>query len=59
MPNALASDITALAHNKKANFILSCLGGGFVTEWIIIYESVARFVHNMYQYRALKYKEFL
>ena len=55
MPSALSSDIDNLNNKEKTVFILSGFRGEYIPEWKMTYVCVARFVHEMYKERNVKY----
>ena len=56
MPSEMIQHISCLNEEDKSRFILTCLGGGYVSEWIQIYSNIAMFVTNMYVIRDVIYK---
>ena len=57
MPPNMVIHVNSLNEEGKTKFILTCLGGSYVIEWLKIYSLIAQFVTNMYRIRDKLYKE--
>ena len=57
MPHIMREHVNNLNDEDKTRFILTGLGGGYVSEWLSIYSCIAIYVTTMYKLRDALYKE--
>ena len=57
MPMAMKESVRLMNEVDKTKYVLSCLGGSFVSEWTPLFGEVAIFVSRMYIARDSMYRE--
>jgi len=59
MPYGMKQEFRCMSDERKLLFMLSCFNCGLCPEWIGIYKSIAKFVHDMYKRRKCLFDRIL